>query len=169
MKPAVYRKVVVYAKIADEGVRRQMEDYAVLGLKARGTDAVPAYAVLTPEDLASREAVEAKVREIGADAGLVFSVAGQEQERESSASLHVGVGVSSGPYGAFLGGSVPLGGSRNSTFLVLGIRSEFHALGAEGPRWIGSYSTDLERGAGTAAAEVADLTLKNLRKARVLK
>lgn len=141
----------------------------MLGLKARGTDAVPAYAVLTPEDLASREAVEAKVREIGADAGLVFSVAGQEQERESSASLHVGVGVSSGPYGAFLGGSVPLGGSRNSTFLVLGIRSEFHALGAEGPRWIGSYSTDLERGAGTAAAEVADLTLKNLRKARVLK
>ena len=169
LKPATYRKVVVYAKLADETVRGQMEDYAVLGLKAQGTDAVAAHKVLTPEDLASREAVEAKVREIGADAALVFRVSGQGKEDESSATLSVGIGASSGPYGVFLGGSVPIGDSKNSTFLILEIRSEFHSLGVEGPRWIGSYTTDLERGVGTAVVEVADLTVKNLKKARVLK
>ena len=171
VKPAAYRKVVVYAKLTDEAVRRQMEDYAVLGLKARGTDAVAAHQVLTPEDLASREAVEAKVKEIGVDAAVVFTVSGQSKEQESTATLSVGIGVgaSSGPYGVFLGGSVPIGDSKNSTFLILGIRSEFHALDSVGPRWIGNYTTDLERGVGTAVVEVADLTIKNLKKARVLK
>lgn len=169
VEPAAYGKIVVYAKLQDESVRRVMEDAAVRGLKERGCGAVPAYQVLVPEDFASRDTVVAKLKAIGADAALVFVVAEQGVKSKPSPTLSIGIGVMSGPVGVGVGGSVPIGGSGNSSYMVFGIRSEFHTMGADGPRWIGNYTTDLLSGGATAAEEVADLTVKNMKKARVLK
>lgn len=171
VKAATYTKVVVYAKLQDMAVRRVFEDTAVSALKERGCGAVPAYEVIVPEDLANRETIVAKLKALGADAALVFVVEEQGVVSKPRPTVSIGIGVmaGSGPVGIGVGGSVPVGGGGNSTYMIFGIRSEFHAMGVDGPRWIGNYTTDLQRGGATAASEVADLTVKNMKKARVLK
>jgi hypothetical protein len=103
LKPATYQNVVVLAKTTDDLAMRVLEDSIVKGLKEKGVEAVQAYLVLKPADLASDEAIEAKAVELGAD----------------------------------------------------------------GPRWIATYTTDLENGVERAAEEIAALALKQLKKARV--
>jgi len=51
-------------------IRNLFEDECVRELKARGTDAVASYTVLTSEQLADKETVQARIRELGADALL---------------------------------------------------------------------------------------------------
>ena len=171
LKAAAYSKVVVYAKLQDESVRRVMEDAAVRALASYGSAGVPAYQVLTEEDLVDRPTVEAKLKSIGADGALVFLVAEQGVKAKPQPTFSIGIGVMShsAPVGVGIGTTVPIGGDENSTYMVFGIRSEFHALAGEGPRWIGNYTTDILHGGATAAQEVAELTVKNMKKARVLK
>jgi len=166
LQPTTYKKVVVLAKFTDDSALRILEDTIVKGLKDRTIEAVQAYLVLTPADLASDEAIEAKALELGADAGLVFTVTGENTEVKSGShvSASVGVPVHVGPFGVFLGTSVPLGGGP-STVKKVGVKAQFFAKDAKGPLWIGTYTTDLKGGTERAAKDVASLVLKALKKA----
>lgn len=166
LKPATYKKVVVLARLDDESAKRILEDSVVKGLKDRKIEAVQAYLVLTPADLANDEAIEAKARELGADAGLVFTGTGESTEVKSGSnvSASVGVPVRVGPFGVFLGTSVPLGGGP-STITKVGVKAEFIAKDVNGPLWIGTYTTDTKSGVERAAKDVASLALKSLKKA----
>ena len=164
VKAATYAKVAVLAKISDEATRKQLEDRVVAGLVQRGITAVPAYANFTPEDLASHEAVQARAQELGVDAGLVFTVTGEQAQVKQGPTVHasIGVPVHVGGFSVFLGGSVPLGGG--STTKVVGLKSEFITSSVEGPRWVATYATDLRNGGERAAHEVATQALKQLKK-----
>jgi hypothetical protein len=168
LQPATYTKVAVLAKVTDDVARRILEDAVVQGLQERGIGAVAAYQVFTPADLANEEVVRAKARELGVDAGLVFTVTGESTQVKSGPSVHasVGVPVHAGAFSFFLGTSVPLGGG-TSTSRKVGLKSEFHAGSGDGPRWIANYSTDLKAGSERAAEEVAAQALKQLKKSGV--
>ena len=165
MQPATYTKVAVLAKISDDAARRQLEDRVVEGLARRGIEAVPAYSSFTAEDLASHEAVQARAKELGVDAGLVFTVTGAQDQVKQGPTVHasIGVPVHVGGFSVFLGGSVPLGGGASMT-KVVGLKSEFITSSAEGPRWMATYATDLGNGTERAAHEVATQALKQLKK-----
>jgi hypothetical protein len=168
LQPATYRKVVVLAKTTDDLAMRVLEDSVVKGLKEKGIEAVQAYLVLQPADLASDAAIEAKAKELGADAGLVFTVTGESTEVKSGSNAYasVGVPVRAGPFSLFVGTSVPLGGGPSSV-KVYGVKAQFFTQDVKGPRWIASYSTDLKGGTEKAAQDIAALALKQLKKARV--
>lgn len=51
--------------------RRIFEDEFVLQLKARGTDAIASYTILSDKQQGDREAIAAKVKELGADTILI--------------------------------------------------------------------------------------------------
>lgn len=170
LQPATYRKVVVLAKISDDVAKRVAEDAVVKGLKDRGVEAVAAYQVLTPADLESDAAIAAKAKELGVDAGLVFTVTGESTEVTSGSNVHasVGVPVRAGPFSLFVGTSVPLGGGPSAVKTV-SVRSQFFVEGAEGPRWIASFATDLKNGPDKAAQDVATQALKQMKKAGIFK
>jgi hypothetical protein len=168
LQPATYQKVVVLAKTTDDVAMRVLEDAVVKGLKDKGIDAVQAYLVLQPADLVSDEAIEAKAKELGADAGVVFTVTGESTEVKSGSNAYasVGVPVRAGPFSLFVGTSVPLGGGP-SAVKTFGIKAQFFAKDVKGPRWIATYTTDLKYGSERAAQDVAALALKQLKKAGV--
>jgi len=163
--PASYAKVAVLAKISDEAARRQLEDRVAEGLAQRGIEALPAHQHFTAEDLASREAVEARAKALGVDAGLVFTVTGEQTAVKQGPTVHasIGVPVHVGGFSLMLGGSVPLGGGASAT-KVVGLKSEFITPSGEGPRWVATYATDLKNGSERAAHEVATQALKQLKK-----
>ena len=166
LEPKTYEKVAVLGKISDDVARRILEDAVVAGLTDRGIVAVAAYQTFTEEDLSSDEAVVARAQELGVDAGLVFTVTGEDTKVKSGSSVHasVGVPVRAGPFSLFVGTSVPLGGG-TTVSKVVGVKSEFIAAGVEGPLWIANFTTDLKHGNEQAAQEVAKQALKNLKKA----
>jgi len=168
LKPATYQKVAVLAKFSDDVARRVLEDSVVKGLTDRGITAVAAYQVFDSEDLASEEAIVAKAKELGVDAGLVFTVTGKDTKVTTAPTVHasVGVPVRAGPFSVFLGTSVPLGGG-TSTSTKVGVKSEFFSKGSEGPIWIGNFATDLAGGNERAAQEIGSQSLKQLKKARL--
>jgi len=65
------KKMVVISVSNKPVIRNLFEDECVRELKARGTDAVASYTVLPIDQLANKEAVQSKVRELGADAVLM--------------------------------------------------------------------------------------------------
>ncbi len=168
LQPATYQKVVVLAKTTDDVAMRVLEDTVVNGLKKKGIEAVQAYLVLQPADLLSDEAIEAKAIELGADAGLVFTVTGESTEVRSGSNAYasVGVPVRAGPFSLFVGTSVPLGGGP-SAVKTFGIKAQFFSKDVKGPRWIATYTTDLKSGSERAAQDIAALALKQLKKAGV--
>jgi hypothetical protein len=168
LQPATYAKVAVLAKIEDEIAKRTLEDEVVEGLQDRGIEAVAAYQVLTPADLASEEAIRAKAQDLGLDAGLVFTVTDEQTRVKSGSNVHasVGVPVRAGPFSVFVGTSVPLGGGTSSS-TVVALQSEFYVAGADGPQWIATYSTSLKGGNKRAAEGVASQALKQLKKAKL--
>ncbi len=64
-------KVFVIGIIREQGPRTLVEDEVVRQIKARGTDSVVSYPVLSTETKPDRETVLAKVKEAGADGVLV--------------------------------------------------------------------------------------------------
>ena len=170
-QPATYHKVLVLAKITDDLARRVLEDAVVKGLKDGGIDALAAYPSLTEADLESGDSIRAKAKEVGVDSGVVYTVTGTQTEVKQSASVSVGVGVGGGgggPFGFFLGASKPLGGG-TTTVLQTGVKAEFYGSEVGKPLWIGNFSTDLKNGAEREAATLASQTLKQLKKAKILK
>jgi hypothetical protein len=168
LQPGTCRKVAVLARFSDDAARRILEDSVVAGLQKKGVEAVAAYQVLTEADLATEESIQAKAQTLGIDAGIVFEVTGQSTAAKSSPNVHasVGVPVRAGPFSVFLGTSVPLGGG-SSAVRVVELKAALHAREAEGPRWIGTYSTDLSGGTERTAQDLARLVLKQLKKAGV--
>lgn len=166
LQPGNYQKVAVLARFTDDVARRILEEEVVKGLKKRGIEAVAAYQVFTPEDLANDEAVEARAEALGVDAGLVFTVTGEDTQVKSSPGVHasVGVPVRAGPFSLFVGTSVPLGGG-TSTITTIGLKSEFLTTGSEGPIWIATYTTDLKGGNEKTARKLASEALKQMKKA----
>jgi len=168
LQPRTYGKVAVVAKISDDIARRTLEDAVVKGLIDRGISAVASYQTFTAADLASPEAVEAKAKELGVDAGLIFSVTGKDAKVNSGPTVHasVGVPVRAGPFSMFLGTSVPLGGG-TAVVPVATVKSEFFSAGNEDALWIASYTTDLRNGNERAAEEIASHALKQIKKAHL--
>jgi hypothetical protein len=168
LQPAAYQKVIVLAKTTDDVAMRVLEDAVVNGLKKQGVEAVQAYLVLQPADLESDQTIEAKAIELGADAGVVFTVTGEGTEVKSGSNAYasVGVPVRAGPFSLFVGTSVPLGGGP-SAVKTFGIKAQFFAKDIKGPRWIATYTTDLKNGSERAAQDIAALALKQLKKAGV--
>jgi len=65
------KKIFVVGLSKEYGPRTLVEDEFVRQLKARGSDAIASYAVLPGKEKPDRDAVLAKVRELGADAIIV--------------------------------------------------------------------------------------------------
>jgi hypothetical protein len=165
LQKTAYTKIVVLARFSEDTAKRVLEDTLVKMLKDKGVDAVPAWQVLKPEDLASPEAIDARAQALGADAGIVFTVEGQSTEVQSgpTVSASVGVPVRVGPFSMFVGTSVPLGGGSTAVRKVA-VKARFVTRGGENPRWIGNYSTDVANGTEQAAEEVATQTMKQMKK-----
>jgi hypothetical protein len=168
LQPAAYQKVLVLAKTTDDVAKRVLEDTLVSGLKKQGIEAVQAYLVLQPADLENDAAIESKAKELGVDAGLVFTVTGEGTEVKSGSNAYasVGVPVRAGPFSLFVGTSVPLGGGP-SAVKTFSIKGQFFAKDVTGPLWIATYTTDLKNGSEQAAKDIAALAMKQLKKARV--
>ena len=93
-------KVMVVALAQQNADLRLVEDEFVNQLKSSGVDAVPSYAVLPDTAQRDKTAVEAKARELGADAVLVTRLVDRKTEREYVPGTPYGPG----PYGGYYGG-----------------------------------------------------------------
>jgi hypothetical protein len=169
LEAGAYTKFLVLARFTDESAKRILEDTMVAKLK-KEADALAAYDALAEQDLASVEAVKSKARQLGVDAGIVFTVTGSATQVESKPDVHAGVSipVPVGPFNIFLGASKPLGGGA-STVQKIGVKAELHGLEGKNPRWIGNFTTDLQDGAEGAATDIAAQTIKQLKKAGLFK
>ena len=65
------KKMAVIGGSKKPVIRNLFEDECVRELRARGTDAVASYTVLSIDQLAEKETVQSKIRELGADAVLM--------------------------------------------------------------------------------------------------
>ena len=171
LKPGAYVKYLVLARVKEESAKRILEDTMVAKLKKEKIEALAAYQVLTPEDLASSEAIHAKAEQLGVDAGIVFTVISDETQQKANASVSVGVGVPVrvGPFSVFLGASKPVGGGGTTPVRTVQLKSELVAKQGTNPRWSATYATDLEGGAEETAEDLAKQAIKQLKKAHVLK
>jgi hypothetical protein len=172
VQPHSSGKVMVLAKFEEESAKRILEDTLVQSLKDYKIDALAAYQTLTPEDLASEEAIVKKGRELGVTAGIVFSVTGDQTEVQAkpAASVSIGIGgYGGGGFGGFLGTSVPLGGG-TTTVRTIGVKGEYFVAGERGkPLWIGTFTTDLKAGVEREAKGLATMTFKALKKGGAIK
>ncbi len=65
------RKIAVIGVSNKPVIRNLFEDEFVRELKVRGTDAMASYTILTFDQLADKETVQSRIRELGADAVLM--------------------------------------------------------------------------------------------------
>lgn len=168
LEPRRFEKVLVLAKFSEDGARRILEDEVVKGLAGRGVVAVQAYKVLEAADLEGSEAIRAKAAQLGIDAGIVFTVTGEESKVKSGPSVnaHVGVPARVGPFSMFLGTNVPLGGG-TSTVKQIKLTAKFYGDPEGDAVWIGNYASDLSAGPEKEAGQLGSLALKQLGKARL--
>lgn len=171
LKPGAYGKYLVLARVKEESAKRILEDTMVEKLKKEKIDALAAYQVLGPEDLASSESIHAKAEQLGVDAGIVFTVIADETHQKANPTVSAGVGVPVrvGPFSVFLGTSVPIGGGGTTAVRTVQLKSELIAKEGTNPRWSATYATDLKGGAEGTAEDLAKLAIKQLKKAHVFK
>jgi hypothetical protein len=112
-------KVLVLSSAKQTADLRLIEEEFAAELKSSGVDAVPGYTVLPEGKRIDREAVEAKARELGADAVLVAKLVDKKTERDYVPGTAYGPpagyygysgyypGAYGGFYGAYPGGYSP--------------------------------------------------------------
>lgn len=165
-----YSKVMALAKITEEANRKVVEDEIVAAFVKQKMTAIPAYVHMKPEDLASPEAARKKALELGVDSALVVTVLekGTQVKAGPSVSVGVGVPVHVGMFSVFVGGSVPVGGGPKQT-QVFSVKADFYEKDSEKPIWSATYSGNLDYGIESAAKDLAKQSVKQLKKAKILK
>ncbi|MGH9868565.1 MAG: hypothetical protein ACREAA_10435 [Candidatus Polarisedimenticolia bacterium] len=166
-----YTKVIALAKVEEDQNRRMVEDELVEAFGKHKVTAVPAYAHMKPEELATPEAAKAKAEQLGVDAALVVTVTerGTKVKPPSSVSVGVGVPVHVGMFSVFVGGSKPIGGGAPQSIPVFAMKAEFFEKGGPQPIWSATYSVELASGVDDAAEDLARLVTKQLKKAKIIK
>jgi len=166
-----YAKVMALAKIEEDQNRRVVEDQLVAAFGKQKVAAVPAYAHMKPEDLATPEAARKKAEEMGVEAALVITVTerGTMAKPPPSVSVGVGIPVHVGMFSVFVGTSVPVGGGAPQTIPVVSLKAEFYEKDSVQPIWSATYAGDLGAGIESAARDLSKQAMKQLKKAKVLK
>ena len=168
--PAPASKVLVIAKVKEEGKRRQLEEQARSELRDKGVEATLGVDVLVDSDFASEDAIRAKVESLGVDGVLGFVVLGiDETVKNSSAHLSVGVGVpvNAGGFSMFIGGSVPLGGGPKVTRKV-NLRARYFARPFQAPAWEKVYKENLFDDTTPLVQYLARDSVKALKKKKLI-
>jgi hypothetical protein len=168
--PAPAGKVLVIAKVKEEGKRRQLEEEARTKLRDRGVEATLGSDVLEESDFASEDAIRKKVESLGVDGVLGFVVLGiEEKVKHSSASLSLGVGVpvNAGGFSMFIGGSVPLGGGSKVTRKVQ-LRARYFARPFQTPAWEKVYKENLLDDTTPLVQYLASDSVKALKKKKLI-
>ena len=168
--PAPAGKVLVIAKVKEEGKRRQLEEEARTELRDKGVEATLGSDVLVDSDFASEDAIRAKVETLGVDGVLGFVVLGiEETVKQSSAHLSVGVGVpvNAGGFSMFLGGSVPLGGGTKVTRKVQ-VRARYFGRPFQAPAWEKIYKENLSDDTSPLVQFLAHDSVKALKKKKLI-
>src|SRR5262245_47095071 len=165
LQPKLYAKVLVLARVTEDSAKRTLEDAMVKALQDEKIAAIPAYSNLVPADLESEEAIKAKAKELGVDAGIVFTVTDfKSAEVVSQPKGSVSLGL--GGWNGFIGGSVPIGGGELETVHRVTMKGEFYSIGS-GRIWMANYSTDLKNGVDGEARLVAKDTIRYMKKAKL--
>ena len=168
--PAPGSKVLVIAKVQEEGKRRQLEEEARSELRDKGVEATLGVDVLVDSDFASEDAIRAKVESLGVDGVLGFVVLGiDETVKNSSVHLSVGVGVpvNAGGFSMFIGGSVPLGGGQKVTRKV-NVRARYFARPFQAPAWEKVYKEHLLDDTTPLVQYLARDSVKALKKKKLI-
>jgi hypothetical protein len=169
--PAAAGKVLVIAKVKEEGKRRQLEEEARTELRDRGVEATLGSDVLEESDFASEDAIRKKVESLGVDGVLGFVVLGVEENvKHSSASVSVGVGVpvNVGGFSIFLGGSVPLGGGAPKVTRKVSLRARYFARPFQAPAWEKVYKENLLDDTTPLVQYLAHDSVKALKKKKLI-
>ena len=74
------KKVVGVFVSRNQTLRRRAEDAMAREISARGAQGVPAYTILTDEEVKDREAAKAKLKELGFSGAVVMRVVGKETQ-----------------------------------------------------------------------------------------
>jgi hypothetical protein len=160
-KPEAIRRVMVLAKVLDDGARKQLEDFTAKLLTDKGIEAVAAYSNLTKTRFSTREAFLAYADSIRVDALLVFTVEDAQQVAENKPTVSVEVGV--GMYGGYMGASAPIAGGTKIVTLV-SLRGKFYTRETTGEQWIISLSGKLDGPTDKLAYSFAKTTTKAMLK-----
>lgn len=156
--PEPYRKVMVFARISEQGgIRKQIEDYTVKILNDKGIVAIPAYANMKQTHVSSREEFIAIADSLKVDALLVYTISGSEKRVENSPTVSVGVGV--GMYGGYAGASVPVAGGAK-VVTDINFKGEFYNRSGRGELWLIELKGTLSDGADKFAYTLAKTTVK---------
>lgn len=144
-------KVLVMSSVEQTADLRLIEDELAAELKSSGIDAIPGYTVLPEGKRIDREAVEAKAKELGADAVLVAKLVDRKTERDyvpgnvygPPAGYYGYSGFYPGPgfYGAYPGGAYSSG---YVTERVYGIaEATLYDLAIGKPVWSATTETEM--------------------------
>lgn len=161
-KPEAMRKVMVYAKVADEMARKQLEDFTVKMLSDKGIPAVTAYSTLKRTKFATKEDFIAYADTLGVDGLLVYEVESAEKTAVSQPTVSVGVGVG-GMYGGYMGASAPIAGGTKMVTMV-SMSGKFYARNYTDSQWLISLSGKLEGPTDKLAYSFAKTTARAMLK-----
>ena len=161
-KPEAMRKVMVYAKVVDEMVRKQLEDFTVKMLSDKGIPAVTAYSTLKRTKFATREDFIAYADTLQVDGLLVYEVEDAEQKAVNKPTVSVGVGVG-GMYGGYVGASAPIAGGTKMVTMV-SMSGKFYARNYTDSQWLISLSGTLDGSTDKLAYSFAKTTAKAMLK-----
>jgi hypothetical protein len=166
---ALARKVLVVARVKEEGRRRQLEEKTRIELKKRGVEATLSSDVMTEEDFVSEETIRKKVESLGVDGVLGFVVLRvDESVKQSSMSLSVGVGgYGGGGMGVMVGGTVPLGGSTTIVHHVQ-VRARYFARPFAAPAWEKLYKEKVYEDTTNITQDLAYDSVKWLKKMKLI-
>lgn len=164
-----YRKVLVMAKISDKENQQMVEDHAVMALRDEGVNAITSYLNFKEADLASTEAMNARVDQLKVDAIVIFSVLKEDTKVRNSPSLSTGVGIPIriGFISGFIGGNVPLAGGPK-LIDVLQLQSEFYSRNSETPHWNTVYEFKVKNNYEAIAKGWTSKTVASLFKSKIL-
>jgi hypothetical protein len=165
------RKVLVYAILKNPGNRRIIEDEFVRQLRSRKVEATAGYSLFPGEELVTKEALEAKLKEVGFDTLLLTRPTGSKSETVQVQGTAYYPSSYYGTYGGYYSHGYSAAYSPGRTYEqdyvfaetnLYDVATEKLFWTATSETWIGTYMENQIK-------EYVDLIIGQMRKQKVLK
>jgi hypothetical protein len=162
-------KVLVVTSAEQNANLRLVEEEFVNQLKSSGVDAVPGYTVLPESARGDKAAVEAKARELGADAVLATRLVDRRTERDYVPGGYYGAGPYGGYYGGYYGahpGGYAPGYVTERMYVIA--QADLYDVTTGKPVWSAATETELHGDNRNEIKSFVDQVVKSLQEKDVI-
>jgi hypothetical protein len=159
------QKVVALVIRKEDGPRQDAEVALAKALTARGLQGIPAYSVIPPSELRSREAAKARMDKLGIAAVVVMKEVGQSSEVSESPATYYATASYSTFWGYYDGGwSYMYEPSYLSIDRIVSVETLIYDLRRDKLLWAGMSDSTNPKMVTKLIQDLVDTTAKEMRK-----